>query len=98
VTLFDTYGEVEALLDRVRDLASDETNGAIIVFSFSHDVAFANSLVRAGAHGFISKGVPAPEIVDGIRAAARGERALSSNDQNTPRWPPSSAGLAAKCV
>jgi DNA-binding NarL/FixJ family response regulator len=74
VTLFDTYGEVEALLDRVRDFASDETNGAIIVFSFSHDVAFANSLVRAGAHGFISKGVPAPEIVDGIRAAARGER------------------------
>jgi two-component system, NarL family, response regulator LiaR len=74
VTLFDTYGEVEALLDRVRDFASDETNGAIIVFSFSHDVAFANFLVRAGAHGFISKGVPAPEIVDGIRAAARGER------------------------
>jgi DNA-binding NarL/FixJ family response regulator len=74
VTLFDTYGEVTAPLERVRELASDKTNGAIIVFSFSEDMAVAESVVRAGAQGFISKAVRAPQIVDGIRAAARGER------------------------
>ena len=74
VTLFDTYGETTAPLERVRELASDESNGAIIVFSFSEDMAVAESVVRAGAQGFISKAVPAPQIVDGIRAAARGER------------------------
>jgi DNA-binding NarL/FixJ family response regulator len=74
VTLFDTYGEASSIPDRVAELASDPTNGAIIVFSFSDDSAFANSLVRAGARGFISKAVPATQIVDGIRAAARGER------------------------
>jgi two-component system, NarL family, response regulator LiaR len=77
VTLFDTYGEKEALRGRVRALVSDATNGAVVVFSFSNHAAFAKSLVRAGARGFISKGSPAPQIVDGIRAAARGERVMS---------------------
>lgn len=77
VTLFDTYGEADALRDRVRELASDSTNGAVIVFSFSNDLALAKSLTRAGARGFISKASPAAQIVDGIRAAARGERVIS---------------------
>lgn len=73
VTLFDTYGEPTSLVDRVRTLVSDPANGAIVVFSFSEDMAVANRAVRAGARGFISKAMRAPEIVDGIRAAARGE-------------------------
>src|SRR5918994_2692699 len=93
VTLFDTYGEATAIRKRVEQLASDSANGAIIVFSFSDDLAFANSLVRAGARGFISKAMPATQIVDGIRAAARGERVtLVERSPHAPiapelRWP-----------
>ena len=76
VTLFDTYGEVQEIRQRARDLAADTTNGAIIVFSFSNDAALARTFLRAGAQGFISKGLPANQIVDGIRAAARGERVM----------------------
>jgi DNA-binding NarL/FixJ family response regulator len=77
VTLFDTYGEAGSLRDRVRELASDADNGAVIVFSFSNDAALANGLMRAGARGFISKASSAAQIVDGIRKAARGERVMS---------------------
>jgi len=93
VTLFDTYGEATAIRERVEQLASDAANGAVIVFSFSDDVALADSLVRAGAQGFISKTMPAAQIVDGIRAAARGERvALVKRSQRGAtaaglRWP-----------
>jgi two-component system, NarL family, response regulator LiaR len=76
VTLFDTYGEVEEMGQRAHDLASDPSNGAVIVFSFSDDAALAHSLLRAGARGFISKATPANQIVDGIRAAARGNRVM----------------------
>jgi NarL family two-component system response regulator LiaR len=76
VTLFDTYGEVQELSHRVRDLAADATNGAIVVFSFSDDAALAGTFLRAGAQGFISKALPAEQIVNGIRAAARGERVM----------------------
>ncbi len=76
VTLFDTYGEVEERRQRVRGLAADATNGAIVVFSFSDDAALAGTFLRAGAQGFISKALPAEQIVNGIRAAARGERVM----------------------
>jgi two-component system, NarL family, response regulator LiaR len=93
VTLFDTYGEANSIRARVEELASDPANGAIIVFSFSDDAALANSLVRAGARGFISKAIPATQIVDGIRAAVRGERVtLVQRSRDTTiapelRWP-----------
>jgi two-component system, NarL family, response regulator LiaR len=76
VTLFDTYGEVQELRQRVRGLAADATNGAIVVFSFSDDAALAETFLRVGAHGFISKALPAEQIVNGIRTAARGERVM----------------------
>jgi two-component system, NarL family, response regulator LiaR len=76
VTLFDTYGELEERRQRVRGLATDATNGAVVVFSFSDDAALAGTFVRAGAQGFISKALPAEQIVNGIRAAARGERVM----------------------
>ena len=102
VTLFDTYGEATAIRERVEVLASDAANGAIIVFSFSDDLAFANSLVRAGAQGFISKAIPATQIVDGIRAAARGERVtlVERSPQATIspelRWPGREANLTER--
>jgi two-component system, NarL family, response regulator LiaR len=76
VTLFDTYGEARSMHERVMELASDPTNGAIVVFSFSDDAALASTNLRAGAQGFISKAIPAPQIVDGIRAAARGDKVM----------------------
>jgi two-component system, NarL family, response regulator LiaR len=77
VTFFDTYGQTGALAERVRELASDADNGAVVVFSFSNDAALANGVMRAGARGFISKASPAAQIVDGIRKAARGEQVMS---------------------
>jgi DNA-binding NarL/FixJ family response regulator len=74
VTLLDTYGEVETLDERVRALRSMPDNGAIVVFSFSDQPQAVRRALGAGAQGFISKAVPRHEIIDGIKAAARGER------------------------
>jgi NarL family two-component system response regulator LiaR len=76
VTLFDTFGVESDMLERTRDLASDAGNGAIIVFSFSDDAEVAQTFLRAGAQGFMSKATPATQIVDGIRAAALGKRVM----------------------
>ena len=102
VTLFDTYGEVQERCERVRELATDASNGAIVVFSFSDDAALAGTFVRAGAQGFISKALPAEQIVDGIRAAARAERVMLV--QPSPhaamsaelRWPGRNARLTER--
>jgi NarL family two-component system response regulator LiaR len=102
VTLFDTYGEADEMRERVRGLAADAANGAIIVFRFSDDAALAGTFLRAGAQGFISKALPAEQIVNGIRAAARGERVMlvqASPHSTMPaelQWPGRDAGLTER--
>jgi DNA-binding NarL/FixJ family response regulator len=102
VTLLDTYGELESLDARVRRLASDPTNGAIVVFSFSDRPQAVRRAIRAGAQGFISKAVPRQQILDGIMAAANGDRAvLTQRSQyaqidEAVQWPGRDIGLTER--
>ncbi len=100
ITLLDTYGEQDGF-GRVRKLVADPTNGSVIVFSFS-DVAAMRALLHAGAGGFISKAVPAIQIVQGIRAASRGESVmLNRRSQRAAmpdelEWPGRDTGLTQR--
>lgn len=102
VTMLDTYGEIETLGDRVRSLAADPGNGVIVVFSFSDQPLAVRRAMRAGAKGFISKAVPARQIIDGIVGAARGERVvLTQRSQRAAidealRWPGRDIGLTER--
>jgi DNA-binding NarL/FixJ family response regulator len=102
VTLLDTYGELEPLGNRVRALGADPTNGAIVVFSFSDHPQAVRRALRAGAQGFISKAVPRDQIIDGIKAVARGERlVLVQRSQHAQidevlRWPGREIGLTER--
>ena len=101
ITLLDTYGE-EDRFGRLRELVADPTNGAIIVFSFSDHVAAVRALLLAGARGFISKAVPAIQIVEGIRAVRRGETVMLTRRSERAampeelRWPGREAGLTER--
>jgi NarL family two-component system response regulator LiaR len=102
VSLLDTYGEGRDMTERVRELAADPTNGAIVVFSFSDHPAVVRTVLRSGAQGFISKAGPAARIADGIRAAARGQRVMltgRSQRATVPealRWPGREIGLTER--
>jgi DNA-binding NarL/FixJ family response regulator len=102
VTLIDTYGELSTLSDRVRSLASDPSNGAIVVFSFSDRPQAVRHALRAGAQGFVSKAVPRRQIIEGIKAAAKGERiVLTRRSQHAEidgalRWPGREIGLTER--
>ena len=102
VTLLDTYGEPDTLDERVRSLSSDPSNGAIVVFSFSDQPKAVCQAIDAGAQGFISKAVPREDIIAGLKAAAKGERVVSTQrsqhaqiDQAV-RWPGREAGLTER--
>jgi DNA-binding NarL/FixJ family response regulator len=102
VTMLDTYGEIENLGDRVRSLAADPGNGVIVVFSFSDQPLAVRRAMRAGAKGFISKAVPARQIIDGIVGAARGERVVLTQRSGRAgidealRWPGRDIGLTER--
>ena len=102
VTLLDTYGELGSLGERVRSLGADSSNGAIVVFSFSDRPPAVHRAMRAGAQGFISKAVPRQQIIDGIKAAAKGDRiVLTQRSQHAQidealRWPGREIGLTER--
>jgi NarL family two-component system response regulator LiaR len=102
VTLLDTYGEAETFDERVCSLGADPENGAIVVFSFSDRPEAVRRALRAGAQGFISKAVPRDQIINGIKAAARGERVvLTQRTQHAQidemvRWPGRDIGLTER--
>jgi DNA-binding NarL/FixJ family response regulator len=102
VTLLDTYGELESVGARVRPLAADPSNGAIVVFSFSDRPQAVTRAMRAGAQGFISKAAPRQQIIDGITAAANGERVVLTQRtrhaqfDEALRWPGREIGLTER--
>jgi DNA-binding NarL/FixJ family response regulator len=102
VTLLDTYGELVTLNERVRSLSSDPSNGAIVVFSFSDHPQAVRHALQGGAGGFISKSLPRTQIVDGIKAAARGERVLLTHRSHHAamdaalQWPGRDIGLTER--
>jgi DNA-binding NarL/FixJ family response regulator len=102
VTLLDTYGEQQDMAQRVRELAADASNGAVVVFSFSNHSAVVRTALRSGAQGFISKAVPAIRIADGVRAAARGGRVVITDRAQRAavaeelRWPGRDIGLTER--
>jgi len=102
VTLLDTYGELDDLAKRLRSIGSEPNNGALVVFSFSDRPQAVRRALHAGAQGFISKAAPRQQIVDGIKAAARGERVvLTQRSQHAQidealRWPGRDIGLTER--
>jgi NarL family two-component system response regulator LiaR len=102
VTLLDTYGELDDLAERLQSIGAEPNNGALVVFSFSDRPQAVRRALRAGAQGFISKAVPRQQIIDGIKAAARGERiVLTQRSQHAQidealRWPGRDIGLTER--
>jgi two-component system, NarL family, response regulator LiaR len=102
VTLLDTYGEFGSLGERVRFLRDDASNGAVVVFSFSDQPQMVRRAMRAGAQGFISKGVARQHLVDGVKAAARGEQVVLAQRagrvqiDDALRWPGRDIGLTGR--
>jgi NarL family two-component system response regulator LiaR len=102
VTLLDTYGEIGSLDERVRSLGADSSNGAIVVFSFSDRPEAVRRATRAGAQGFISKAAPRQQIIDGIKASAKGDsvvltqRSQHAHIDEALRWPGREIGLTER--
>jgi DNA-binding NarL/FixJ family response regulator len=102
VTLFDTFGERISYETRVGELAGDPRTGAIVVFSFSDEPLLIRRLMRAGAHGFISKSAPPNLIVEGILTAARREPVMITQRSQRAAihapitWPGRDSGLTER--
>jgi len=65
-------------LDLIAAIRAQYPHVRMLVLSMTDPVIFAPRAILAGAHGFVSKGASAEEIISSLRAVARGEQVLPS--------------------
>jgi len=73
----------------ITDMTAHHSATRTIVLSMHDGAAFVAEALACGAHGYITKGAAADELVTGIRAVLRGERYLSRDVRGTQRHDPS---------
>jgi two-component system response regulator NreC len=64
-------------LDLIPRLSAEEPGTKIVVLTMQRDPAFARQALRTGAHGYVIKDAADIELVEAVRAAARGDRYIN---------------------
>lgn len=100
VALYDMYARGRDSLKIVELLASDSQVGAVALYSIEMDRRLMSDATRAGASGFVSKGLGAVDVVTALERIAAGEYVEASARRGVPNsgllWPGKSLGLSAR--
>ena len=100
VILYDTFGQVQGDGVDLEDLV-DGTDARVVIFSWNLQADLVRRAVERGASGYLSKGLSAGEIIDGLEAVHRGETVTPPSDAHTAdrvvgEWPGRGVGLSAR--
>ena len=98
VALFDTYGQPQAVRDRVRALVDDPLVGAVAVYAWRLAPAQVEAAVAAGARGVLDKTMRASDLADALVAVAAGETVVSPEfcKPAGAHWPGQVFGLTVR--
>jgi DNA-binding NarL/FixJ family response regulator len=101
IALFDMFGRGDEEVPLRRLLARPEVS-CVAIYSFNFDQTAVDRALRAGAVGYLSKTLPAKELVDEIDRIAAGEQVISAPESSRrPRseersWPGRDLGLSER--
>jgi DNA-binding NarL/FixJ family response regulator len=98
VALYDSFAQPEADLGRISDLVANPRTKRVAVYTWNFDAALVRSALAQGADGYLSKTLPAAELVAALEAVHAGERVVSHpppRARSTPGldWPGRAEGL-----
>jgi two-component system, NarL family, response regulator NreC len=77
VLILDLNMPGESGLDLIPRVQTEMPDTAIVVLTMQRDPAFARQALRAGALGYVIKDAADGELVDAVRAAARGQQYIN---------------------
>jgi DNA-binding NarL/FixJ family response regulator len=102
VALYDTYGRPGVAASALRTLVNMEKVESVAVFTLDLTPDFIAEGRLAGAQGFISKALPAEQIVEAIERVASGEQVIAMPTPPEPDaidgidWPGKDEGLTER--
>ncbi|WP_139416194.1 response regulator transcription factor [Agromyces laixinhei] len=100
IALVDTFGNVQENGATVRELAADPLVGAVVVYSWAGDTAVVDAALSNGARGYVSKALPARDLVAALEDVNHGDHGLYDGKATTTvlsgDWPGREEGLTQR--
>jgi len=101
VALYDTFASTQGDRADVHDLAANPRVGRVVVYSWNLDDALINAAITNGVGGYVSKGVPASQLVTALQQICAGGPQVWVDTQGRPAvtagdWPGREEGLTAR--
>lgn len=100
IALYDTFAQAQGDDSGVRDLVSNPQINKVVVYTWNFDRAVAQASMAHGASGYLSKTLPARDLVEAFQRICAGERVISRDPGRAPirtgDWPGREEGLTAR--
>ena len=101
VALYDTFASTQGDRSDVHDLAANPRVGRVVVYSWVLDEGLIGAAIGNGAGGYVSKGVPARQLVTALQEICAGGRQVWIDTQGKPAvtagdWPGREEGLTVR--
>src|SRR3954453_11936161 len=100
IALFDTFAQGEADNDDLDILLKNPLASRVVVYTWVFDEHVVDSALRKGVAGYLSKTLPARELVSSIERIAAGEMVVSPRPRSRQsvgqNWPGREEGLSER--
>lgn len=99
VVLYDSFAQPESDRDEVRVLVDDPRSRHVVVYTWNFHPDLIERARRQGVHGYLSKSLPADDLVAALEAVNGGEMVISeppprARPASGSDWPGRSKGLS----
>jgi DNA-binding NarL/FixJ family response regulator len=98
IVLYDSFAQPESDHDEIRVLVQNPRARHVVVYTWNFHPDLVEQARRQGVHGYLSKALPARELVAALEAVHAGEVVISEPPQRTRsasglNWPGRAEGL-----
>lgn len=101
VALYDTFASTQGDSAEVRELAANPRVGHVVVYSWVLDESLIHRAIVNGASGYVSKNVPASQLVEALQQIFAGRQQIWIGTTGRPAvtagdWPGREEGVTAR--
>ncbi|MDQ2847849.1 MAG: response regulator transcription factor [Actinomycetota bacterium] len=99
IVLYDSFAQPESDYAEINVLIENPSARRVVVYTWNFQPHLISSARRQGVHGYLSKALPARELVTALEAVHAGELVVSDPPQRAPsitglNWPGRGEGLS----
>jgi DNA-binding NarL/FixJ family response regulator len=101
ITLYDTFAATQGDSEAVHLLSQDPSAGKVVVYSWNLDPALIAAAIANGASAYLSKALPAGQLVAALQSVYRGEQPQEARGKGAATvvggdWPGREEGLTQR--